>query len=413
MRRSNNQDNFTVALASDEPFWQLRGHLFVVADGMGAHAAGELASKITVDTIPSLYHKFRDLPPPQALERALQEANAEVNRKGQANPDFHNMGTTCSALALLPQGAIAAHIGDSRIYRLRGDLFEQLTFDHSLVWEMRAAAKLPEGSDLAASLPKNVITRSLGPNATVKIDLEGPFPIQVGDAFLLCSDGLSGQLTDAEIGLVVSLLSPHEAAQSLIDIANLEGGPDNITVIIAKAVSPEAASPPDVKPFASSGGKVVPQPHPGVWAVFGAVAFLSVLFALLQWYPAAGVIGLAAIGILGFALYQWFQSLEGKKEPTRQRFGRGPHARVKVEPNAEFLTKIGNLVRKLRETAREMEWSIDYTDIDENLNRSASANDQGDLAAAVTAQIRALSDLMEQARRQPDKRSSDSSIDLV
>ena len=100
------------------------------------------------------------------------------------------MGTTSSVLVLLPQGALVAHIGDSRIYRLRGDKLQQLTFDHSLQWELKASGAVKEGADLAAIVPKNVITRSLGPNPNVQIDLEGPHPMEVGDIFLLCSDGL-------------------------------------------------------------------------------------------------------------------------------------------------------------------------------------------------------------------------------
>src|SRR5262245_54415454 len=120
MRRSNNQDSFAVSLATSMEQWHQRGHLFMVADGMGAHAAGELASRLAIDHVPHLYRKFDDLSGPEALRRSVLEANAEINRRGQANEEFHNMGTTCTALTLLPQGAVVAHIGDSRVYRLRG-----------------------------------------------------------------------------------------------------------------------------------------------------------------------------------------------------------------------------------------------------------------------------------------------------
>ena len=146
----------------------------MVADGMGAHAAGELASKLAVDNIPHTYFKLRDLYPPAALRQAIRDANAAIHAKGQSSIGFQGMGTTCSCLVLLPQGALVAHIGDSRVYRLRGELLEQLTFDHSLVWEMAAAGQMSE-EDVPAYIPKNVITRSLGPHSTVHIDLEGPF----------------------------------------------------------------------------------------------------------------------------------------------------------------------------------------------------------------------------------------------
>src|SRR3990167_5437453 len=94
MRRANNQDSHTVVLASDPVEWQARGHFFMVADGMGAHAAGELASKIAVDGVPHLYRRYRELSPPEALQRAIVETNSEVYRRGQANGDFRAMGTT-------------------------------------------------------------------------------------------------------------------------------------------------------------------------------------------------------------------------------------------------------------------------------------------------------------------------------
>ena len=148
---------------------------------MGAHAAGELASKLAVDHLPLLYYKHDEFSPPEALEKALQGANQEIFRRGQENLDFHNMGTTCCVLLLLPQGAVIGHVGDSRIYRLRGDEFCQLTFDHSLVWEMRAPDQLDDDDTSLPGIPRNVITRSLGPHPDVQVDLEGPFPIEVGD----------------------------------------------------------------------------------------------------------------------------------------------------------------------------------------------------------------------------------------
>ena len=141
MRRTTNQDSYSVEMAGDLDSWQRRGHLFLVADGMGAHAAGELASKLAADSVPHLYFKHQDLSGPESLKRAVIETNAEINRKGQANQDFHNMGTTCSVLTLLPQGAVCAHVGDSRVYRLRNGLLEQLTFDHSLVGVRAALAR--------------------------------------------------------------------------------------------------------------------------------------------------------------------------------------------------------------------------------------------------------------------------------
>ncbi len=232
MRRRNNQDSYNIVLGDSLEAWERAGHLFVVADGMGAHAAGELASRLAADLIPHHYHKHQRSLPADALARSISDSNGEIYRRGQANPEFRNMGTTASVLLLLPEGAIVAHVGDSRVYRLRGQQFDQLTFDHSLVWEMQASGEVNEETIRSGVIPKNVITRSLGPNPNVQVDLEGPFPVRVGDQFLLCSDGLSGQISDEEIGVILQAFSPSEAAQLMIDLANLRGGPDNITVII-------------------------------------------------------------------------------------------------------------------------------------------------------------------------------------
>ena len=210
MRRAINQDAMSIMIAESRAGWEKLGHVFIVADGMGAHAAGELASKLAVELIPHHYLKLRDLSPPESLHKSISEANAEIFRRGQANIEFRSMGTTCSVLTLLPEGAVVAHVGDSRVYQLRGDQLFQLTFDHSLVWEMQAAGEVTDETARSGVIPKNVITRSLGPNANVQIDLEGPFPVRKGDRFLLCSDGLSGQITDEEMGAIMRVLPPRK-----------------------------------------------------------------------------------------------------------------------------------------------------------------------------------------------------------
>lgn len=234
MRRAINQDSMGVMLAESQESWDRLGHLFLVADGMGAHAAGERASQLAVDLIPQNYRKNAGQTPAESLHQAIVEANSDIFRRGQANIEFRSMGTTCSVLTLLPEGAVVAHVGDSRVYQLHGDNLYQLTFDHSLVWEMQAAGEVTDETARSGVIPKNVITRSLGPNASVEVDLEGPFPVRLGDRYLLCSDGLSGQVTDEEIGTILEVLNPKDAAQLFIDLSNLRGGPDNITAIVVE-----------------------------------------------------------------------------------------------------------------------------------------------------------------------------------
>ena len=159
-------------------------------------------------------------------------------------------------------------MGDSRIYRLRGDTINQLTFDHSLQWELKASGQLPEGSDIAAVVPKNVITRSLGPNPSVQIDLEGPHAIAADDVYLLCSDGLTGRVEDEEIGAILGSLAPTEAAQALIDLANLRGGPDNVTVLIGRVSGPELVRGESAhEPLRLGGSQRVQPVNTTIWIV--------------------------------------------------------------------------------------------------------------------------------------------------
>jgi protein phosphatase len=238
VRRSHNQDSHTVLLARDAEHWRSHGHVFLVADGMGAHAVGELASAIACNIIPHTYQKHAGDGHAAALKRAFQEANTTIYERGRQNPEFQGMGTTSTALVLRAAEAWIAHVGDSRAYRIRDGAVQQLSFDHSLLWEKARRQHIsPEEME---GVPTNVIVRSLGPEPDVDVDIQGPHPLEPGDAFLLCSDGLSGQVSDEELGAVVSALPLEEACQFLIDLANIRGGPDNITVIIARVARAES-----------------------------------------------------------------------------------------------------------------------------------------------------------------------------
>ena len=243
LRRSNNQDSHAVVRAPTPETWRQRGHLFMVADGMGAHAVGELASKMACDNIPHHYHKTKTGTSAEAIKKAYREVGALIHHRASANIDFQGMGTTCSTLVLLPEGALIAHVGDSRIYRIRDGRIDQLSFDHSLAWELvRRKHLTPEHARLA--VPKNVITRSLGPDPNVEVDIEGPLAVAPNDVYLLCSDGLSGPVSDPELGAFAANFHPKDACRYLVNLANLRGGLDNITVLILRIgpwVEPETA----------------------------------------------------------------------------------------------------------------------------------------------------------------------------
>ena len=404
MRRTSNQDAHALVVAETPELWQARGHFFLVADGMGAHAAGELASKLAADGILHLYLKYREESAPDALARAVRETNAEIHRRGTANPDFHNMGTTCSTLLLLPQGAVVAHIGDSRVYRLRGQKLEQLTFDHSLQWELQASGQLPPGSDLAAVVPKNVITRSLGPNPTVPIDLEGPHPIEVGDVFLLCSDGLTARVQDAELGPILAALPPEEAVRALVDLANLRGGPDNVTIVVAKVVGPELATATAHASPLTVGGESNRQPvHPGVWIAAGVFTLASVVMLALKLLMAAAAVAALAVVIGLVGLWRRFGAGGGTSLGGGRVMGRGPYSTTFSQPDHEFVGKLAHTVDELREAAREGDWVIDWRKFDDFVSKALAADRDKQYIEGVRYFCRSITFMMNELRSQPTR----------
>ncbi len=421
MRRSNNQDSYAVALAADENNWQQRGHVFVVADGMGAHAAGELASKIAADGIPHSYHKLAALSPPDALRKSIETANRQIHERGQSSPDFHGMGTTCSVLVLLPHGAVVGHVGDSRVYRLRDQHLEQLTFDHSLVWEMTASGQLTEDA-IQGFVRKNIITRSLGPHGKVQVDLEGPFALEQGDTFLLCSDGLSGQVTDEEMGVLMGCLPPGDAVRVLIDIANLRGGPDNITVIIARVKGQEittaAANPAEpLRVSAESPADVQPKSgaHPAFWILAGVLLVIAVVLAALgMLIPAAGtLVGALLIGGIG-AMQQFGNGGQvGAAMHPGAMLGAGPHTNTPSVANEKMVKVLADLVDQLRDAATSGKFNLDWTRFDTYRKRSAAAAAKRDYPLAVVEYSRALRFMMSELRNQAVKRPKPSDSDVL
>ena len=366
MRRATNQDSSMVVFQSEDEAYNQRGHLFVVCDGMGAHAAGELASGDAVKHIPHHYLVYQNLSPPEALQKAITKTNSEINRKGEENPDFHNMGTTCSSILLVPQGVICGHVGDSRVYRQRGSVIEQLTFDHSLQWELKA-----KGGDVE-NVPSNVITRSLGPNAEVEVDLEGPFPVQDGDSYLICSDGLSGEVSDPEIGAALAILPPEQAAQFLLDLANIRGGPDNITIIIVKVHGQRFVTNQQTFEPLVIGKSIKPvKPiHPAVLVTSIVLGLAGLLTMLLN--PILGIGGLAAgiITILvGYALGR--SGIEtGETLGPDYRFGDGPYVRCECQGNLQIIQSLSKTANEVRKLSQEHPNKFNWAPFDEALVES-------------------------------------------
>jgi protein phosphatase len=410
LRRSNNQDNFGRVLAGSEDQWRRRGHLFIVADGMGAHAAGELASKMSVDTITHSYYKLTDPSPADALRKAVEEANASIHSRGQANPDFKGMGTTTSVLLILPEGAVVAHVGDSRVYRLRGNRLEQLSFDHSLVWEMTTGGNLSE-REIPGYIPKNIITRSLGPSERVQVDLEGPFPLAEGDCFLLCSDGLSGQVADEELGTILGTLPPHEAVRTLVDLANLRGGPDNITVIVAR-VRGLAALPSGGSHHApSAGAQKGPSINPILWVVFGVLLLVALMLFVVNQPVAAGAAAVAGL-VSGMVIFwQRFATATPLGARLPARLGKGPHRSYVCNASPEFVDQLARIIEPLREEASQQKWDIDWARFNGLCSEAKASAARSDFAAAVRADCHAISFMMQELRSQRQKRKA-GSVDI-
>lgn len=232
--REANEDSGRIVQPSDVATCAARGVLVIVADGMGGHAAGDVASRLAVDTINRAYY---DSPgdPGSALTSALVAANRAIFAHASSDRGLTGMGTTCVALAYCGGLAYASHVGDSRLYLLREGAIYQMTRDDSAVGQMVQQGLLSR-EDARHHEDRNILLKALGTHAGVAVSQwHEPFPVCAGDAFVLCSDGLTDLVHDAEILEAVSTgVHPSEAAQSLVERAKSRGGFDNITVAVLR-----------------------------------------------------------------------------------------------------------------------------------------------------------------------------------
>ncbi len=235
--RSENQDSGTITTPEEEVAHP-GGRLLIVADGMGGHRGGATASRLAAETVRSRYLGSGTDDIAAALHDALARANTRIFNDAQSNADLRGMGTTTSALAIRGNQAWFGHVGDSRIYLVRGDEITQLTDDHSLVATMVREGLLT--SKEAENHPRrNVLQRSMGVSEEVEIDVRGPYEIQEYDTFVLCSDGLHGVARPNEIkDIVLKASTIEQAADDLLRLALDRGAPDNVTLIVARAHRP-------------------------------------------------------------------------------------------------------------------------------------------------------------------------------
>ncbi len=229
--------------------------LWVLADGMGGYNAGEVASGIAVKTIGDLVaeacrrEKRNEVEPVTGLMRqtialrdAIMRANKIINQTAQSQPQCEGMGTTLVACLFYDNHASIAHVGDSRLYRLRGNKFEQITMDHSLLQELvDRGFYSPE--EAQRSTNRNYVTRALGVESTVDVEVQ-EIEVQKGDYFLLCSDGLPDMVEDEDIHLTISTFDNNveTIAEQLIKLTNDNGGRDNVSVVLVRVIEPFPAN---------------------------------------------------------------------------------------------------------------------------------------------------------------------------
>ena len=236
MRREVNEDSFMILAAQN---------IWIVADGMGGHAGGQFASTITVDTVGrALVRRLSqaeqkagangDVNVAAVVEEAVREACAAVFDTARERPELTGMGSTVTAMLVYGDKAWFGHVGDSRAYLIRDGVIHQVTEDHSLVQE-QVAAGLITAEQAKVSVMRNIITRSIGFERDVKVDV-GAVPLKRGDQFVLCSDGLTGHVDDDEILQIVAAEDRRRAPSVLIRLANERGGEDNSTVVLTTVI---------------------------------------------------------------------------------------------------------------------------------------------------------------------------------
>jgi len=405
VRRSHNQDNYAIVLAPDEEHWRNQGHVFLVADGMGAHAVGEKASELAASIIPHTYQKYAPQGAVPALRKAFIEANTSIHTRGQQNREFEGMGTTGTMLVLRPEGAWVGHVGDSRAYRIRDGAIEQLSFDHSLVWEYARRQQVDPAE--VQDIPSNVIVRSLGPEPLVQVDVEGPHPVRQGDIFVVCSDGLTGQVSDHELGAVAGALPPAEACQFLVDLANLRGGPDNITLLIVR-VGDEALtgkSNGTARLARKPWYEMVPWPLTalflGTLMAGGAIAltFSDLLGA------AVPVFLLAAVAIVSGLSGLWSHYAQEKRLAAAQADlpQLQIHHRALCRVERPLLDKLAKAVLAMKQRANEKQWTVSWETFQQHQELAEKHLGQGDLACSFRESCRAMRVLTEALQRHRNK----------
>ena len=391
-RRGNNEDAYTVHVCAEPDTWQRRGHVFMVADGMGGHAVGELASKMAVDTLPQSFLKHGNPRIAESLRESIVETNRTIFRRGEQNSGLERMGTTCSVLVLSAEGAIVGHVGDSRVYRVRNNRIDQLSFDHSLHWELARSGRMSLG-DLDGADGKNIITRCLGPKFDVDVDIEGPFTICDGDCYVLCSDGLTNHVKDEEIGIIARELPPDDACRLLVNLANLRGGSDNTTVLVV-----DVGNTPDDEAVQPSAAHEVHGRHawPRLLAAWGISATFVVggLLVVQQRLTVGFTVLILSLIAAAGSLARWWRSgaRRGSEDVEASNL---PHRSARFRLDHEFVAAIATMVTEFAQTARTKGLTVREAELRKHRSRARAALERADLSDATRLYAKSIDVLMD------------------
>jgi serine/threonine protein phosphatase PrpC len=236
-QRSNNEDSFLYWEPDSDEEFHRKGLLAVVADGMGGYEGGQEASRLAVETVRDVYEHNFSGDPQLALIEAFEAAHLNIQRYAQEHPQLYGMGTTCTAVSILGRLLYFAHVGDSRLYLIRGEAISRLTRDHSYVGRL-VENGIVRSEDAESHPQRHILTAALGSGRDVTPHTpELPVPLEDRDTLVLCTDGLWGLVGDQELARIVQANSPAESCTRLVNLALERGGPDNITVLVLRVAA--------------------------------------------------------------------------------------------------------------------------------------------------------------------------------
>jgi PPM family protein phosphatase len=236
-QRENNEDAFLYWEPATREELAHKGRLAVVADGMGGYEGGQEASRLAVETVREVYEREFQGDPQETLRQAFALAHERIQHYAEVHPGFQGMGTTCTAVALRGRQLYVVHVGDSRLYRIRGSQISRLTRDHSYVGRL-VESGIVRSEDAEKHPQRHILTAALGAGLEAAVDSAEPDGhLEKGDTLVLCTDGLWGVVTEEEIVRAAREKSAAQSCSVLVELALERGGPDNITVQVLRITS--------------------------------------------------------------------------------------------------------------------------------------------------------------------------------